>query len=102
MRSDERGAPWPRLEACLASYDHAPATTVWRGDPLTNARFGEELGRAYLRTLGTETGARFRERLVEVIDRYLIGDLEATLALFYADVGESVEGRYLGTERRFE
>jgi hypothetical protein len=101
-RADEEGVPWPRLEACLEAYDHAPPTTVWRGDPLTNARFGEELGPAYLRTLGTETGARFREQLVEVIDHYLIGDLEATLALFYADVGEAIEGRYLGTERRFE
>jgi hypothetical protein len=101
-RADEEGVPWPRLEACLEAYDHAPPTTVWRGDPLTNARFGEELGPAYLRTLGTETGARFREQLVEVIDHYLIGDLEAALALFYADVGEAIEGRYLGTERRFE
>jgi hypothetical protein len=81
-RADEEGVPWPRLEACLEAYGHAPPTTVWRGDPLTNARFGEQL--------------------VEVIDHYLIGDLEATLALFYADVGEVIEGRYLGTERRFE
>lgn len=101
-RADEEGVSWPRLEACLEAYGHAPPTTVWRGDPLTNARFGEELGPAYLRTLGTETGARFREQLVEVIDHYLIGDLEATLALFYADVGEAIEGRYLGTERRFD
>lgn len=101
-RADEQGEPWPRLEACLDAYGHAPATTLWRGEPLTNARFGEELGPAYLRTLGTETGARFREQLVEIIDHYLIGDLEATLALFYADVGVSVEGRYLGTERRFD
>jgi len=101
-RADETGASWPRLEACLEAYGHAPPTTVWRGDPLTNARFGEELGPAYLRTLGTETGARFREQLTEVIDHYLIGDLEATLALFYADVGDAVGGRYLGTERRFD
>ncbi|MEF8855903.1 MAG: ribonuclease H-like domain-containing protein [Haloplanus sp.] len=101
-RADEEGTSWPRLEACLEAYGHAPATTVWRGDPLTNARFGEELGPAYLRTLGTETGARFREQLIEVIDHYLIGDLEATLALFYADIGDAVEGRYLGTEARFD
>jgi hypothetical protein len=101
-RADEAGTRWPRLEECLESYDYTPATTVWRGDPLTNARFGEELGPAYLRTLGTETGARFRERLVEIIDHYLIGDLEATLALYYADLGESVEGTYLGTEARFD
>lgn len=101
-RADEEGSPWPRLEACLEAYGHAPPTTVWRGEPLTNARFGEELGPAYLRTLDTETGERFREQLAEIVDHYLIADLEATLALFYADVGAAVEGRYLGTERRFD
>lgn len=101
-RADEEGTPWPTLEASLESYGHEPAVTYWRGDPLTNARFGEELGPAYLRTLGTETGARFREALASVVDHYLIGDLEATLALYYADLGDSVEGTYLGTERRFD
>jgi len=101
-RAEEEGTRWPRLEECLQTYDYTPATTVWRDGPLTNARFGEELGPAYLRTLGTETGGRFRERLVEIIDHYLIGDLEATLALYYADLGESVEGAYLGTEARFD
>jgi hypothetical protein len=101
-RADEAGEKWPTLEACLESYGHAPPKTVWRGAPLTNGRFGEELGPAYLRTLGTETGARFRASLAEVVDHYLIGDLEATLALYYADLGETVEGAYLGTERRFD
>ena len=80
-----------------------------RADPLTEATCktlnradGEELGPAYLRTLGTETGARFRASLTEVVDHYLLGDLEATLALYYADLGETVEGAYLGTERRFD
>jgi hypothetical protein len=101
-RADETGEKWPSLEACLESYGHAPPTTVWRDAPLTNGRFGEELGPAYLRTLGSETGARFRASLAEVVDHYLIGDLEATLALYYADLGETVEGAYLGTERRFD
>ena len=101
-RADEAGEKWPTLEACLESYGHAPPKTVWRDAPLTNGRFGEELGTAYLRTLGTETGARFRASLAEVVDHYLVGDLEATLALYYADLGESVEGAYLGTERRFD
>lgn len=100
-RANAAGAQWPGLGACLEAYGHAPPETTWRGAPLTNTRFGEELGPAYLRTLGTETGARFRESLTEVIDRYLIGDLEATLALYYADLGVPVEGRYLGTEARF-
>jgi len=101
-RAEREGSKWPTLEACLEAYGHAPATTRWRGAPLTNGRFGEELGPAYLRTLGTETGGRFRERLTEVMDHYLTGDLEATLALFYADVGVDVTGRYLGTETNFD
>lgn len=101
-RAEREDVPYPSLEACLDAYGHAPAVTYWRGERLTNARFGEELGPAYLRTLGTETGARFREALSAVVDRYLIGDLEATLALLYADVGDEVEGRYLGTEARFD
>jgi hypothetical protein len=101
-RCDRERVRYPSLEACLDAYGYEPPETVWRGEPLTNARFGEELGPAYLRTLGTETGARFRERLGAVVDHYLIGDLEATLALYYADLGESVDGRYLGTEARFD
>ncbi|WP_251330052.1 ribonuclease H-like domain-containing protein [Haloplanus pelagicus] len=101
-RAEETDEPWPGLEACLEAYGYTPATTVWRGESVTNERFGEELGAAYLRTLGTETGARFRATLADVVDHYLRTDLEATLALFYADLGESVDAAYLGTERRFE
>ncbi|WP_251344030.1 ribonuclease H-like domain-containing protein [Haloplanus halophilus] len=101
-RAEERDEPWPSLEACLESYGYAPAKTVWRGDPVTNGVFGDELGPAYLRTLGTETGDRFRETLAAVIDHYLRTDLEANLALFYADVGEPFESAYLGTESRFD
>jgi hypothetical protein len=101
-RAEEAGEPWPGLEACLAAYGYTPAKTVWRGDPVTNSRFGDELGPAYLRTLGTETGDRFRATLTEVIDHYLRTDLEATLALFRADIGAPVDSTSLGTEKRFE
>lgn len=101
-RAEAAGEPWPSLEACLDAYDYGPPRTVWRGKPVTNERFGEEVGPAYLRTLGTDTGTRLRATLAEVIDHYLRTDLEATLALFAADVGASVDAAYLGTERRFE
>jgi hypothetical protein len=101
-RAEDAGEPWPSLEACLEAYGYTPAKTVWRGEPVTNSRFGEELGPAYLRTLGTGTGDRFRATLTEVIDHYLRTDLEATLALFYADIGAPVEPTSLGTEERFE
>lgn len=101
-RADAEGVPWPSLEECLEAYGHTPPRTVWRGEPVTNGRFGEEIGPAYLRTLGTDTGARLRATLGEVIDHYLVTDLEATLALFYADLGVSFDARYLGTEARFD
>ncbi|MFC7173422.1 ribonuclease H-like domain-containing protein [Haloplanus litoreus] len=101
-RAEAADEPWPSLETCLESCGYTPAETVWRGTPVTNERFGDELGPAYLRTLGTATGARFRATLAEVVDHYLRTDLEATLALFYADVGEPFDSTYLGTERRFE
>ncbi|WP_338741164.1 ribonuclease H-like domain-containing protein [Haloplanus salilacus] len=101
-RAEASGEPWPSLEACLEAYGYTPPRTVWRGERVTNERFGEEIGPAYLRTLGTDTGARLRATLSEVIDHYLRTDLEATLALFAADVGASVDAAYLGTERRFE
>lgn len=100
-QAEREGRKWPSLEECLRAYDHAPAKTVWRGAPVTNARFGEELGPAYLRTLGTETGGRLRQALTAPIDHYLMTDLEANLALFYADVGVPFEAQYLGTEERF-
>jgi hypothetical protein len=101
-RAEASGEPWPSLEAALESYGYTPPRTVWRGAPVTNERFGEEIGPAYLRTLGTDTGERLRATLEEVITHYLRTDLEATLALFAADAGASVDAQYLGTERRFD
>lgn len=101
-RAEASGEPWPSLEASLDAYGYTPPRTVWRGAPVTNERFGEEIGPAYLRTLGTDTGTRLRTTLDAVIEHYLRTDLEATLALFAADVGASVDAAYLGSERRFE
>lgn len=101
-RAEASGEPWPSLEASLESYGYTPPRTVWRGAPVTNERFGEEIGPAYLRTLGTDTGERLRATLEEVIAHYLRTDLEATLALFAADTGASVDAQYLGTERWFD
>jgi hypothetical protein len=101
-RAEAAGERWPSLEECLEAYGYTPPRTIWRGDPVTNERFGEEIGPAYLRTLGTDTGSRLRATLSEVIDHYLKTDLEATLALFEADAGASVDAAYLGTEARFD
>ena len=83
VRAEARGEPWPGLEACLRSYDIQPATTVWQGEKVDNTLFGERLGPRYLDAVATGEPTRLRE----AIDHYLVSDLEANLALYYADIG---------------
>lgn len=97
VRATAAGENYPSLEACLDSYGIEPARTVWRGSELTNVRFGRELGPAYLDALG-DGGA---EELGAVVDHYLVTDLEANFALYYADIGRAFEPRYAATERVF-
>ena len=86
---------WPSLEGCLRSYGFEVPDTVWEGAPVTNVRFGEELGPAYLASVRAGDERR-QTALLEVIDHYLLTDLEANVALYYADVGERFEPAYLG------
>lgn len=84
--ADERGEKWPSLEESLAAYGDHPEQTTWRGEPLDNARFGDELGPAYLdavRSGDSSRAASLRETIVE----YLTGDLHANLRLYYYDIG---------------
>jgi hypothetical protein len=94
--ADRQGKKWPSLEECLSAYDLTPSKTVWRGSEVTNTRFGEELGPAYLQAVDAESDEA--EELREVIDHYLITDLEANFALYYADIGEEFEPAHVGTE----
>lgn len=89
----------PSLEDCLESYGITPPKTVWNGDPLTNTRFGEELGPAYLSAV--RAGDDLASDLRDVIDHYLLTDLEANIALFYGDAGDSFEPAYLGNDASF-
>lgn len=97
---DRTGEKWPKLEECLVTYGLDEPETRWKGSPVTNVRFGEELGPAYLQALSTADDDRV-EQLREVIDHYLVTDLEANLAVFYADIGCPFEPVYLGTSRSF-
>jgi len=72
---DRTGQKWPKLEECLASYDFAEPVTEWDGRRVDNTRFGEELGPAYLAALAD--GDDRADELREVIDHYLVTDLEA-------------------------
>lgn len=97
--ADRDGSKWPSLEECLEAYDLPRPVTRWREEPLTNVRFGEELGPAYLAAV--EGSPLEASALAAVIDHYLVTDLEANLALFYADVGIDFEPQHLGTSRAF-
>jgi len=97
---DRTGEKWPKLEDCLATYSYPEPTTVWQGRPVDNTRFGEELGPAYLAAVAD--GDRERQaRLTEVIEHYLTTDLEANLALYYADIGVGFEPARLGERKEF-
>jgi hypothetical protein len=96
-RCDRTGEDWPSLEDCLDSYGLPTPTTIWRGGPLTNVRFGEELGPAYLR--GLANGGV--DALQPAVDHYLQTDLEANFAIFYSDIGVDFEPSLLDSKKEF-
>lgn len=98
-RANREGRSWPSLEECLDAYEYSRPVTVWEGQEVTNTRFGEELGPMFLRTL-TDDPQR-ASTLEEVIDHYLVTDLEANIAIYYADIGDDFEPYRLGTKRTF-
>lgn len=91
------GRKWPTLEECLASYDLPIPKTVWQGEELDNARFGEELGPRYLSMLGDGDAGDLRD----VIEHYLRTDLEANFAVFYADTGVPFNPSLLDSDEEF-
>jgi hypothetical protein len=88
------------LEECVDAYGGTPAETRWRGGPLDSARFGEELGPAYLRALAQGDDAALAE-LRPVLDHYLRTDLEANLLVYYGDIGVPFEPALAGTHETF-
>lgn len=98
---DRTGDKWPKLEECLASYGFPEPTTVWNGQPVDNTRFGEELGPLYLEILDAENDD-ILDQLTPIVDHYLVTDLEANLALYYADIGAEFEPGRLGTRKEFD
>ena len=97
---ERTGQKWPKLEECLETYGFPEPVTEWDGQPVTNKRFGEELGPAYLEAVSMAKSDR-AEQLREVIDHYLVTDLEANLAIYYSDCGAEFEPEYLGMRRSF-
>jgi len=69
--------------------------------PLDNTRFGEEFAPAFLDTVANgddQAIGPYRD----VLDHYLTTDLEANLALYYADQGQSFEPDHLGLRGEFQ
>ncbi|SNZ17721.1 RNase_H superfamily protein [Natronoarchaeum philippinense] len=97
--ADYQNVEWPALEDCLDAYEYPRPETVWNGDPVTNTRFGEELGPLFL---DSRDDAARTDALSAVIDHYLITDLEANIALYYADIGHPFEPARLGDVGEFE
>jgi hypothetical protein len=60
--------------------------TLWRGEQLTNTRFGEDLAPEYLRAIEEDCAATINE-LETVIHEYVMTDIEANLALYETDSG---------------
>ncbi len=94
---DRTGKKWPSLDECLDSYGLPVPETIWGGSLLTNKRFGEELGPAYITAL--ESGGI--DKLQSVVEHYLQTDLEANFAVFYADIGEAFEPYHLHSDAEF-
>ncbi len=99
-KCNQTGTKWPTLEECLVAYEFEVPETYWNGQPVTNVRFGRELGPAYLSALEAGDWDRASE-LQQVIEHYLITDLEANFAIFCADIGDPFEPVYLGTVEWF-
>lgn len=99
-RAEQLNEKWPSLEECLESYGFPTPKTVWNGGEITNVRFGEEVGPAYLdaHEAGDTDSA---DAIKDAIEHYLITDLEANLALYYSDIGAQVEPALIGTEGEF-
>lgn len=92
---------WPSLEECLASYGLPVPKTVWNGAPLDNTRFGEEFAPAFLDALA-DGDEQLIGRYRSVLDHYVTTDLEANLALYYADQGLSFDPVHLGLHSAFQ
>lgn len=98
-KADREYMKWPSLEDSLEAYGFPKPRTIWQGEELTNTMFGEELGPKYLETVDADPVAA--DLLSEVMDHYLLTDLEANIALYYADQGVEFEPCLLGDEREF-
>jgi DNA polymerase elongation subunit (family B) len=84
--ADEQGIKWLSLEQVLQGHSLTVQPTHWRGEQLTNTRFGEELAPEYIRAIDEGRTATVDD-LETVIHEYVMTDTEANLALYETDSG---------------
>jgi hypothetical protein len=84
--ADKAGVKWPSLEEVLDTHGLTVQPTMWRGEELTNTRFGEELAPEYIQAI-TEGRTDTIDKLETVIHGYVMTDIEANLALYETDAG---------------
>jgi uncharacterized protein YprB with RNaseH-like and TPR domain len=89
-KADAAGVKWPKLETVLSSHDITVPMTEWRGQELTNTRFGEELAPVYLKSVQQGNEAQVDD-LESVIYEYTATDVEANIALYEADASRQYE-----------
>jgi hypothetical protein len=77
---------WPSLQKVLDKHGLSVQPTLWRGEELTNTLFGEELAPEYIQAI-TEDRAATIDELETVIHEYVMGDIEANIALYESDAG---------------
>ena len=86
QKADEQGIKWPSLEEVLEGHGLKVQPTLWRGEALTNTRFGEDLAPEYIQAIAEDRTDTIDE-LETVIHEYVMSDIEANLALYETDVG---------------
>lgn len=86
---------WPRLEECLKAYDIPIYETEWNGQPFTGETLAEKFAPLYLGALSNDEQGLI-DHLEDILWEYTASDIEATIALYEADVGRSYIPSYSG------
>lgn len=84
---------WPRLEECLSAYNIPVDETEWNGNQLTGKLLAEKLAPKYFRAIKKDDRSKLQE-LETTIRRYTASDIDATIALYEADLGRKYNPSY--------
>lgn len=91
--ADRAGAKWPRLEECLRAYDIPIYETEWNGQQFSGEILAEEFAPLYLAALSNGEQGLINE-LEDILWEYTASDIEATIALYEADINRGYMPKY--------